>query len=561
MFRSVLRGDLMGKIRKYLSAFLSLFLLLILFAEPVSVCAESEEINDEKYSELVSTGFESDSFDGWTSFGNRSKISITTEKSHSGNAAIITSNREEAWSGPSLNITELAAPGSELLFRAYVISEAPEGANIMLSLKYTDVSGNESYETIAKRTVSCDKWELIENTAVIPSDVENVCAYFETESGLTDFCVDDISIFGYQQATKPPNENTASSTAYDFEHGLNGWIPRGEMELNLSEDFSYSGERSLYVTNKTVFWNAPMVRLSMIKPMVNYTYSAYVMYMDNDSRDTQTFFIKLQYNLNGEEIYATIASKALQKGTWSKISGDFILPTDATDAYFYVQTDNEGDTKFMSYYVDNVSIVDSSAEVKSRKVNTIIKCAVSIAILVGLFFIVRIMIKRSIATKAAIRASCIDIMTNTFNRNTYEERIDELEKSPEKCRDIYVTACDVNFLKYINDNYGHESGDKAIIRCASVLLRAIGKRGKVYRIGGDEFMCISDADFTDAINVEFARENIDYKGYPFSVAVGTSCYDPLTDPEEPDIKAIIARSDKAMYKHKTEIKKSVDFID
>ncbi len=551
----------MVKIRKYSAALLSLFLLLIFFAEPVRVYADNEKVGGGEYSTLVSADFESNSFDGWTAFGNRSKISITTEKSHGGNAAIITSGREEAWSGPSLNITELAVPGSELLFRAYVISEAPEGANIMMSIKYVDSSGAESYETVVKQPIGNEKWELIESVAVIPSDAENVCVYFETESGLTDFCVDDIEILGYQQTTKPQDEYSDSSVGYDFETGLNGWIPRGDMELKLSKDFSYSGERSLYVTNKTEFWNAPMVRVSMIKPRVNYTYSACVMYIDDECEDNQTFFIKLQYNLDGEEVYSTIASKVLQKGTWSKISGDFILPEKATDMYFYVQTDNEDSRQFIPYYVDNVSIVDSSAEVKSRRVNTVINLAVSAAALAGLFFLVRMIVRRTRETKAAIRASCIDVMTNAFNRNTYEERIDELEKSPEKCRDIYVTACDVNFLKYINDNYGHESGDKAIIRCASVLLRAIGKRGKVYRIGGDEFMCISDSDFTDAINVEFARENIDYKGYPFSVAVGTSHYDPRIDPDEPDIKALIARSDKAMYKHKTEIKKSVDFID
>jgi hypothetical protein len=66
---------------------------------------------------------------------------------------------------------------------------------------------------------------------------------------------------------------------------------------------------------------------------------------------------------------------------------------------------------------------------------------------------------------------------------------------------------------------------------------------------------------SDAVNVEFARENIDYKGYPFSAAVGTAHYDPLIDLGGPDIKALIARSDKAMYNHKVEIKKSVDFID
>lgn len=550
----------MVKMKKYSALFLSLFLLLIFFLVPLSGFADDPKNDKDEYIALVSTDFESEQFEGWTAFGNRSKISITNERSHSGNASVITSDRDMPWSGPSLNISEIVVPGSELFFRAYVISESPEGANIMMSLKYVDGSGKESYETIANRSVENDKWMLMENTAVIPSDAENVCLYFETESGLTDFCVDDITIYGYQQAAKEPEEYSGSSVAYDFETDHNGWIPRGNVELKLSKDFSYSGERSLYVTNKSDFWNAPMVRAGMVKPRVNYTYSACVMYIDKECEDNQIFYIRLQYNLNGEEIYSTIASKVLQKGTWSKISGDFILPDNASDVYFYIQSNNEDDQQFVSYYVDNVSIVDSSAKLKRHRFNMIINCVVIIVVVSVIFIVVRILIRRSKETKAAIRASCIDAMTNAFNRNTYEERIEELEKSPEKCKNIYVTACDVNFLKYINDNYGHENGDKAIIRCASVLLRAVGKRGKVYRVGGDEFMCISEADFTDAINVELARENIDYKGYPFSVAVGTAHYDPLTDSGEPDIKSLIAQSDKAMYKHKTDIKKKVDFF-
>lgn len=82
--------------------------------------------------------------------------------------------------------------------------------------------------------------------------------------------------------------------------------------------------------------------------------------------------------------------------------------------------------------------------------------------------------------------SNIDKMTGCFNRKSYEE---DLSNMSENDQFIYVSM-DVNGLKIINDSHGHAAGDELICGVAACMRRCFGKYGKVYRIGGDEFVAV-----------------------------------------------------------------------
>lgn len=82
--------------------------------------------------------------------------------------------------------------------------------------------------------------------------------------------------------------------------------------------------------------------------------------------------------------------------------------------------------------------------------------------------------------------SNIDKMTGCFNRKSYEE---DLSNMSENDQFIYVSM-DVNGLKIINDSHGHAAGDELICGAATCMRRCFGKYGKVYRIGGDEFVAV-----------------------------------------------------------------------
>lgn len=513
---------------------------------------------------ILESSFDSDSFENWVAFGNNCKLSISSTCSHSGKTSLLTEERSEIWSGPSINILKYIVPRETFYLSAYVLNAEKTTNNISMSLKYTDVNNEEDYITICENEVGGDSWELFEGEFEIPEDISDAILYFESSELETSFYIDDFQMYKYgnaSQYTETAVENPAAEYYFDFENSSENWIPRGGASIEVSDQFGYIGKCSLYTKDRKNFWEGPTVRLDHVQPGKSYIYSAYVMYNGKEYEENHIFLIQLQYNYNGEEKYSVISRKNLQKGTWSNIKGSFTVPEGASNIYFYIQTDNVDENAelnqndLMSFYVDNVSVLDSAIVNRRKMIKAVTLIASILIILLAAAFITALIIKKSRVAKAAVRSASLDAMTNTYNRNSFEKYAAELESSPKKCRKLYVTVCDVNFLKYINDNYGHECGDKAIKRCASILLKSVGKKGKVFRMGGDEFMCFSRSDPSQNIKTEISIESANYDGYPFSMAVGTAKYDSNTDSEKPDIKVLIARSDKEMYKNKQEIKK------
>ena len=49
---------------------------------------------------------------------------------------------------------------------------------------------------------------------------------------------------------------------------------------------------------------------------------------------------------------------------------------------------------------------------------------------------------------------------------------------------------DINNLKEVNDQYGHQAGDELIQAAADAMKRVFGGRGHSYRLGGDEFLVV-----------------------------------------------------------------------
>lgn len=89
------------------------------------------------------------------------------------------------------------------------------------------------------------------------------------------------------------------------------------------------------------------------------------------------------------------------------------------------------------------------------------------------------------------RAASTDSLTGLKNRKAFDHFLSKLESTLDVQAGLYVI--DVNGLKSVNDNQGHELGDCLIINAAKIL-RDCAKNisTHVYRIGGDEFAIILD---------------------------------------------------------------------
>jgi two-component system cell cycle response regulator len=114
---------------------------------------------------------------------------------------------------------------------------------------------------------------------------------------------------------------------------------------------------------------------------------------------------------------------------------------------------------------------------------------------------------------------------------------------------------DIDRFKRINDEFGHEEGDKALRELAGLLLRTFRRSDVVARLGGDEFIVLmadinNDGLRTDLDRVEkniaaFNRE-ARFKWH-LSISVGVARSDPVAPAP---LEVLIAAADQAMYKAK-----------
>ena len=145
-----------------------------------------------------------------------------------------------------------------------------------------------------------------------------------------------------------------------------------------------------------------------------------------------------------------------------------------------------------------------------------------------------------------------DIRTKLFNKNKYEEMIDEYYPYIDK---VAVIFWDLNNLKATNDQYGHAEGDALIERMSAALYEHADDRCRVYRIGGDEFLMVidnpADTEAVDAIaSVKKKLSTMQGDGgLGVSSAVGWS------EGKGRDISEIEKQADKRMYIDKENSKK------
>ena len=174
----------------------------------------------------------------------------------------------------------------------------------------------------------------------------------------------------------------------------------------------------------------------------------------------------------------------------------------------------------------------------------------AILIAVVLIGMLAIIIYKNRYQRAQDRLMRMDAMTGLFNRRAYEEELKSLEKAiPHNL--VYLCA-DVNGLKTANDTLGHDAGDE-LIRGAAICIKSImGKYGKVYRIGGDEYAAIlyvTPEEFS-ALRANVARSIEEWHGNKcetLSISIG---YVIASEHPEMNIHEISVLTDQKMYEAK-----------
>ena len=148
------------------------------------------------------------------------------------------------------------------------------------------------------------------------------------------------------------------------------------------------------------------------------------------------------------------------------------------------------------------------------------------------------------------RQAYADGLTKVGNSAAYHERVRAINDAIARGEaDFCVALFDVNSLKQINDNLGHEYGDLVITGAADAIASVFGV-DNTYRIGGDEFAVIKDnIEDSELASVDRAISefNAAETGVRLSLSKGTSRYRPGVDMEYRDVAA---RADQVMYRDK-----------
>ena len=158
--------------------------------------------------------------------------------------------------------------------------------------------------------------------------------------------------------------------------------------------------------------------------------------------------------------------------------------------------------------------------------------------------------------------SLTDALTGLNNRRGFMILATGLLKFARRVRySVALLYIDLDSLKYINDTFGHNAGDAAILQFSRILTETFRESDVIGRLGGDEFVVMMvDASESDLASIQGRMQgNID--AYNLRAASGQSLAFSLgvirVEPESTiTMEELLSQADAAMYKHKLSRKRT-----
>jgi two-component system cell cycle response regulator len=152
--------------------------------------------------------------------------------------------------------------------------------------------------------------------------------------------------------------------------------------------------------------------------------------------------------------------------------------------------------------------------------------------------------------------STIDELTGLNNRRGFLTLAEQQIKMADRTgHELLVVFADLDGLKQINDTWGHDEGDHALIDAAELVAGTFRDSDIIGRLGGDEFVVFladcprerADA-LVDRLHRNLAARNAE-KGRRFALSISTGMA--IYDPTEPCcLEELLRRADAAMYEQK-----------
>lgn len=154
------------------------------------------------------------------------------------------------------------------------------------------------------------------------------------------------------------------------------------------------------------------------------------------------------------------------------------------------------------------------------------------------------------------KLALVDFNTGVSSKTAWFYLIDKFDYNEHFGKTYCLILFDMNNLKKLNDTLGHLVGDKVINAFCDCMREIFEDKGTIYRIGGDEFICLLEGLYEDEVEKllkEFDKhvENQKETDLKFTVAYGWTMFKPRT---KEDFITAQQRADSLMYDMKKRMK-------
>lgn len=264
-------------------------------------------------------------------------------------------------------------------------------------------------------------------------------------------------------------------------------------------------------------------------------------YFSINSRSKITKFTDIDKLISQADNKLIVLDREVYNYNKSKFDDYNVLYIDVimNDYKFMVKKDNEPFYNLMNYIINTNSYYNYRNSGIESMNESLIKGATMKKIYINLLFIIFAPIiiiyivhlyiknkKKIKKLKIIDKHKYTDILTSLKNRNYLNAKMPEWEEC-----NVYpqaVVIVDLNKVKYVNDNYGHNEGDNLIIKAAALLVNTQLENSEIIRTDGNEFLIYLIGYSERQISVYCKKLTKEMKGLPheFGAAIG---YSMITD--------------------------------
>jgi diguanylate cyclase (GGDEF)-like protein len=164
-------------------------------------------------------------------------------------------------------------------------------------------------------------------------------------------------------------------------------------------------------------------------------------------------------------------------------------------------------------------------------------------------------LKQSLLEREIRSLAITDELTGLYNRRGFlASATHQIKLAQRNGQNVLLLFSDLDNLKGINDSFGHQEGDLALVRTADALQETFRDSDIIARLSGDEFAVLASEasmpnrpDIMPRLEECLTRVNGAEARYRLSLSIGVARFDPANPSS---LAELMTRADQDMYAHK-----------